>query len=65
MAAPVETAAHLAQQNEPIRTVLIVAIDRLAPITARSDVIEPASEFDAERSGHAAKPSSEMLDYKT
>jgi hypothetical protein len=34
VAAPVETAAYLAENGEPIRAVLIVAIDRLAPITA-------------------------------
>lgn len=65
VAAPVETAAYLAQHPEPIRAVLIVAIDTLAPITARGDVIEPTGEFDAERSGHDAEHSSGMLDCET
>jgi hypothetical protein len=65
VAAPVETAAHLAQHDEPVRAVLIVAIDRLAPITARGHMVQPASELDAEGSGHDAQSSSEMLDCKT
>jgi hypothetical protein len=65
VAAPVETAAHLAQHVEPIRAVLIVAIDRLAPITARGHMVQPASELDAEGSRHNAQSSSEMLDCKT
>jgi hypothetical protein len=52
MAAPVETAAHLAQHGEPVHAVLIVAIDRLAPVTARGDVVEPAAELDAEGSAY-------------
>jgi hypothetical protein len=65
MAAPVETPAYLAQHGEPVHAVLIVAIDRLAPVTARGDVVEPAGEPDAEGSAHRAAHSSRMLDCKT
>jgi hypothetical protein len=65
VAAPVEAAAHLAQRCEPSRAVLKVAIDRLAPITVRGDVIPPAGKLDAEGFGHGAEHSSKMLDYKT
>ena len=65
VAEPVETAAHLAQGGEPIGAVLVVAIDRLAPIAARRYVIEAAGELDAEGSGYIPKYSSKMLDYKT
>jgi hypothetical protein len=65
VAAPVESAADLAQHHKPIRPVLIVAIDRLAPITARGHMIEPASELDTQRSRHTAERSSEMPDCKT
>jgi hypothetical protein len=47
VAAPVETAADLAQHGEPFQAVLSVTIDRLTPITELRYVIQPASEFDA------------------
>ncbi len=65
VATPVEPAAHLAKNVEPSRAVLIVTIDRLAPITTRGDVIQPAGQLDAERSGHGLKLSQLMLDCKT
>jgi len=36
----------------PIR---IVAIDRLAPVTARGDVMDGAGKLDAQRAAHGAK----------
>jgi hypothetical protein len=47
-----------ASPSTAARTVLIVAVDRLAPISTRGDVIEPAGELDAEGSGHGGKNSS-------
>ena len=65
MAAPVEPAAHIAEHREPRHAVLIVVIDRLAPITARGDVIEPAGKLDTEGSGHGPECSSAILECKT
>jgi hypothetical protein len=35
--------------------VLIIDEDRLAPVTARGDVVDGAWEFNAQRPGHAGK----------
>ena len=32
--------------------VIIIAIDRLLPVAARSDVVDGAGEFDAKRAGY-------------
>ena len=42
---------HDLQQSVPV---IVIDEDRLAPVTAGSDVIDSAREFDAQRTGHAA-----------
>ena len=47
-----ERMAHDIQKRMPV---LIIDEDRLAPVTARGDVVDGAWEFNAQRSGHAGK----------
>ena len=50
---PVVSLATLGQCVQPDLAVAVVGIDVLAPIAARGNVIEAATEFESARSGHA------------
>lgn len=50
--APVEALYHLTQDFEKPNPIGVVLLDRFAAITAGSDVVERAGEFDADGAGH-------------
>lgn len=47
MAAPIEVAAHRREHLEPRGPVLVLEVEILSPITARGDLVQTTSEFDA------------------
>ena len=47
VAHPVKALTHLAQQSQPVKPILVIQKNRLAPVPARSHVVQPAGEFDA------------------
>jgi len=49
---PVETGANLLEHSHPFRTIDVIRIDILAPITTRSDVVQRAGEFDSKGARH-------------
>ena len=49
----VEPFHGLSQDVKLCQPVSIVAVDRLAPVAARGDVVDRAGELDAQRAGHA------------
>ena len=65
MAAPIELLADILEYREPLRPVVFVKVDVLTTIATRGHMVEAASKFDTERSGHAIKSRTEMRDCKT
>ena len=47
MAEPIKPGTHFTEQINPTLAVSIAKVDVLAPVTARSNVVQPAGEFDS------------------
>jgi len=50
--APLEPFADLAEQRQPRNAIVVIEKDRLAPVSAGSDVIQPAGQLDSQGPRH-------------
>ena len=48
--------ADFAKQAKERRTIVVIFVDRLTPVTAGGDVVKRAGKFQSERSGHSLAP---------
>lgn len=53
VAAPIEPITHLAQPFQPSEAVIIIEVNRPAPVSARRDVIQPTGRLESKRARHA------------
>jgi len=56
MTQPVMLLADFAKQAKERRTIIVIFVNRLTPVTTRGDVIKRAGKFQSERSGHSLAP---------
>tara|TARA_R110000782_G_scaffold91608_2_gene174886 strand:+ start:939 stop:1256 length:318 start_codon:yes stop_codon:yes gene_type:complete len=56
MTQPVVLLVDFAKQAKERFTIVVIVVNRLAPVTTRGDVLKRAGKFQSERSGHSLAP---------